>query len=155
MVAAKYAAQRARGKCCKMCVKKFDIRAMIQAAEADHERLQPVIEEKLKLYKEKEREAVKLNPESQELLDLRKDLIDQDFNIERQKKLLKKLNDKRLMREERTDWLHEIEQKIKEQISQLQKELDAEDNLMQQSEILRNQLRQLLLKNNDGVTYQV
>ena len=48
---------------------------------------------------------------------MRKDLIDQDFNIERQKKLLKKLNDKRLMREERTDWLHEIEQKIKEQIS--------------------------------------
>ena len=64
MVAAKYAAQRARGKCCKMCVKKFDIRAMINSAEADHEKLRPVIEEKLKLYKEKERDRVRENPES-------------------------------------------------------------------------------------------
>ena len=66
-----------------MCVKKFDIRAMITSAEADHEKLRPVIEEKLKLYKEKERERVSQNPESQELIDLRKDLIDQDFLIER------------------------------------------------------------------------
>ena len=64
MVAAKYAAQTARGKCCKRCVKKFDIRAMITSAEADHEKLRPVIEEKLKLYKEKERERVSQNPES-------------------------------------------------------------------------------------------
>ena len=69
MVAAKYAAQRARGKCCKMCVKKFDIRAMITSAEADHEKLRPVIEEKLKLQQELEehREATKSQQEKFEI----------------------------------------------------------------------------------------
>lgn len=40
------------------------------------------------------------------------------------------MNDKLISKEERTDWLHEIEQKIKEQITNIQQELDLEDQLI-------------------------
>ena len=37
------------------------------------------------------------------------------------------MNEKLARKEERTDWLHDVEQKIKEQIAKLQEELDEED----------------------------
>ena len=64
MVATKFTASRARGKCCRMCVKKFHIRDLAQAAQEDYTQLQPVVDTKLKQFKEKERDRVTQNPES-------------------------------------------------------------------------------------------
>ena len=40
------------------------------------------------------------------------------------------MNEKLGKKEERTDWLHDVEQWIKEQIAKLQQELDEEDQLI-------------------------
>ena len=117
-----------------MCVKKLFVREMVIESWKDYDALQPTIRAKEKQYNEKVKEQLARQPESEETIELRETIAEQNLNIQQQERRLKIFEEKMIRKEEKTEWLYQVEFKIEQQIADMQRELVEEDKLIQESE---------------------